>query len=717
MIDLSNITRLLDSNRLKEALTELDFLSSTTQDWSLRDDLEELQTSYNYMLLYMKQGVADPNRKELYRKLLQKAYKLRDRLQRASSIRVDKSYYFETVRSKLKSPGRSFSEILQLLELQSAPAYTDPKELLKQHDSALVELFEKTWILSSWSETDAEELNRFLVSIHLLETDLPLLVSAVTMSILRDFDARKLAFLHKAYNHASIIVSQRALVGIAITAVYHDQRICQDPETLSLMHHLSSHPEFMNELQAVQIQFLLTRETQKIDKKMREEIIPTMKKVAEQRKEHLKFDDVEEFDENNPEWGQFLSDSRIEKQMREIGELQMSGADVFMSSFAQLKHYPFFYVMAHWFFEFDPSLVDLSKISMGSGQRVSFFDLLLHSPVFCNSDKFSFYFTLTGFDVGQQELITQELNMQQEQLTEGQPGLLSGLLNRELKPEELSRQYIHDLYRFFKLWRNRSEELDIFQSPFHLWECECLRMNYSEANYLKEIADYFLKNDYPAEAVAIYDQLTQNDHTDVEYWQKAGFACQKMGEYKRAVQYYLQADLIQSDSLWLNRKLAQCFRKLGDWENALDYYRKVEVFEQDNLSITQQIGHCLVELHSYEEALPYFYKVEYYGKNSINAQRAIGWCSFVLARYDEAVRQFEKVLQFEDKSNYHDWLNAGHAYYAQGNVDRAVSCYGKAQEKCADRELFVNLFYADAKTLLAHNFSEEDVFLLLDELI
>ena len=56
------IRSLLEEKRLKEALMQLESLLWQCPDWDLRNRMEQLQTSYKYMLEYMRQGANDPER-------------------------------------------------------------------------------------------------------------------------------------------------------------------------------------------------------------------------------------------------------------------------------------------------------------------------------------------------------------------------------------------------------------------------------------------------------------------------------------------------------------------------------------------------------------------------------------------------------------------------------------------------------------------------------
>ena len=73
------IIKLLDQYRLKEALSQMTGYATHTSDWQLKNELEALQTSYDLMLQYTSKGMKDPNKVEIYHKMLRTAYELADR--------------------------------------------------------------------------------------------------------------------------------------------------------------------------------------------------------------------------------------------------------------------------------------------------------------------------------------------------------------------------------------------------------------------------------------------------------------------------------------------------------------------------------------------------------------------------------------------------------------------------------------------------------------
>ena len=578
-------------------------------------------------------------------------------------------------------------------------------------------MFLTTWSNNNWTLEEFAQAEDMLRSETLPINDLCLFVSAVTLSLMECFDERKINWLLDGLRHTHPQINQRALVGLVITLHLYPTRITLYPELEARISLFREDPDFSKQVNRVYIQLLRSQETEKIDKKMREEIIPEMMRnprIGNANK--IGFDETEDSDDLNPEWENWIDKSGITDKLREMGELQMEGADVYMSTFSQLKQFPFFRQMSHWFYPFDRQFPDIVTIfGDNEEKRMSLLDIILNSDSFCNSDKYSFCFSLIQMPESQRELMIHQMN-EQSSVSQEQLEQITKMTKSTLKKENISRQYIHDLYRFFKLLSLRSEEKDIFESRFELWKYNSLKKAITQPEELKKLADYFFQKDYMEEAFQLYSILLEENKTNSELWQKAGYSLQKLGNYDKALSYYKQADIIAPDALWTNRHLALCYHKLGMPEQALQYFKKVEIVQPDNLNLSLQIGQCLVALKRYEEALGYFFKVEYLEKNPNNARRAIGWCSFVIGKYEEARKYYDLLLQ-ATKPKMQDWMNAGHLYYTLGNIETAINYYQKAQSMCEDRNMFLTFYLEDKKYLIEKGFSEEDIYILLDELL
>ena len=720
------IRTLLEEKRLKEALMQLESLLWQCPDWDLRTRLEQLQTSYKYMLEYMKQGANDPERWNLYQKLVADTWSIADQSRLLMLDNASSKYYHEVRRTPEPADLAEYGlkKILHILEsfnddLAISGLLSDAKmdEVLQRHENTLKFMFVRTWTNSSWTSEDEEDAKSMLGSELLLPDDLCLFVSAVTLSVMECFDLRKIMWLLDAYRHKDVNVSQRALVGVIFIFYIHRTRLLYYPELIKRVDLMDEIPSFREDVARIYRQMLLCQETEKIDKKMREEIIPEMlKNVSSMKNIRFGFEENdEENDDKNPDWEDAFEQSGLGDKLREMNELQLEGADVYMSTFSSLKSYPFFREVQNWFYPFSKQQSNVLKaLKQVGNEGSSLLDLILQSGFFSNSDKYSLFFTIHQLPKMQQEMMLSQLNEQQvAELAEKSNAETMKKFNA--RPGTASNQYLHDLYRFFKLSVRRNEFRDIFKEKLDLHHVPALdNLLYCEEE-LFPIADFYLSKERWDEAIDIYKELIEIggfEGEGAEYFQKFGYALQKRKRYAEAIEAYLKADTLKPDNIWNNRHLATCYRLNRNYEAALAYYKKVEEATPEASTAVFYIGSCLAELGQYEEALNYFFKLDFIESNCVKAWRGIGWCSFISLKYEQAMKYYEKII--EHKPLAIDYMNAGHVAWVMGNIQKAAVLYGKAITACGTRERFLEMFHKDEEPLLKQGIREEDIPLMLD---
>lgn len=721
------ITHLLDNKNLKEALQAIEQFIFGVPEWELRSSLEEINTSYKYMLQYMQQGIVDPDKNKLYNKLLSTAYYLTDRTRILQLASFSSQFYFDRIRYYKLIPLRSLPELQMELESytedlalsnllgeDSANREMKLTDIRKRHEQAYSELFYRIWLSERWTETDEEEAGNLLNSLLISINDLSLFVSAITMSLMEYFDARKLMLLLDAYQHTSNEINQRALIGIALVVFMYDERLLIYPEITARISLLNESDKFISDMNRIQIQLLRSRETKKIDKKMREEIIPEMIKNANLTSRKLDIDDTDEenfSEDQNPDWEDWMERSGMNDKLKEMSELQMEGADVYMSTFSQLKTYPFFHDMANWFYPFDTQhSAIVQAFSTNTKKRNFLLDSMLQSGFFCNSDKYSFALTIVQIPQAQREMMAQQFESQNDALNEIKSQ--EKLLAYSQKAETISNQYIQDLYRFFKIHPRRHEFRDIFEESLNLQACKTFKETFNNTQSMLTLAGYLFSKDYMLEALMLYQDIIDKGEGNTEIYQKIGYCHQRNRNYDKAIEAYLQADLRQADNLWTNRHLATCYRQLKQYDKALTYYKKVEEVQPENLNILLQIGLCLVEIKQCDEALAYFFKVEYLDNKSTKAQRAIAWCSFITGKYAQSLKYYTKALG--QKPQMQDYLNMGHVLWVTGEINKAVESYVKALSTSKNPETFINQFYKDKEALIDAGIDEQEIPLMID---
>lgn len=129
------------------------------------------------------------------------------------------------------------------------------------------------------------------------------------------------------------------------------------------------------------------------------------------------------------------------------------------------------------------------------------------------------------------------------------------------RPDVISNQYVHDLYRFFKLSQRRHEFRDIFKE-----DCPAPYPGTQRYSVQTRAADYHrrfpLPQRTPGKALELYKELIALNHANARHFQKAGYCLQKEKRYKEAIDAYLKADVLKPDHVWTIRHLATCYRQI-----------------------------------------------------------------------------------------------------------------------------------------------------------
>lgn len=723
--DYKHIVDVLCNKRLKDGIVALKVFLSKANNWELQNALEQVDESYAYMLGYMRQDIVDPKRKDLQFKLLRDTLAIAD--QGLYAILMMNDYggsYINAMHSvRMSDPSQILRKILIELEsiadgiaitglLETQENETKLKEFRKRHEDLQGVLFKTIWGSPNWSVEEESVAKQLLESSLVPVNDACLIVSAITMSLLECFDVRKVTFLFDAYNHTHNKVSQRALVGLALAFQVHQARMPFYPKITSRLDLLAENDKFAWDLNRVQIQLLRSKETERITKRMQEEIIPEMLKNVNSLNMRINPDDHEdETNDIDPDWMQNIENSDLADKLREMTELQMEGADVYMGTFASLKTFPFFREIQNWFYPFSKQhSAVVSELENGTtGSR--FLDAIFESPFFCDSDKYSFSQILSQIPKAQREFMVRQMLEQSSEMLMEDDKIKPGKSVND-RPEIISNQYIQDLYRFFKLYNRRYEFHDIFKDDIRLNLYPVLKDVMYKVELLKPVVQFYFNNHHYGEAIEIYRTLILLEGESAEIYQKIGYCHQKQQAYQEAIRSFLKADVLKPDTIWTDRHLATCYRMLKLYAKAIRYYQKVEKIQPENKSLLFNTGSCFVELGQYDEALRYFFKLDFIEPDNLRTWRAIAWCSFMQKRLDQAMKYYTKILT--EKGLAPDYLNAGHVSLCMGNLKEALERYQESRNLSGSATLFLDIFNKDKEYLMANGIDEYDIALLYD---
>lgn len=707
----NNIIQSIEQHRLKSAFDLIVDLLSQVQNWQLQEQLGSLKSTYVSMLYYLSENIKDPESEKIYQILLRSLYQIVDiALWQIKSANNDSLFYKQRRNSNF-STTKTSDELINTLKIISknklSSSHENIKKKILEKENLNCEIFQKIWIDDYWT---TEEKNKWAKIIKYSNENILscLIVSALTLNLLETFDEKKAILLLEITQNEHAEISERALVGVILFLRKYNNRIHLYAEIVEHLNCLAENSKFIRKICYILIQFISSKETEKITRKITEELIPEIiQKTGMKIGNKLKISNTlneTEISDKNPEWHNLVDELSIEEKLQEISEWQIEGADVMHSSFIHLKNYSFFKEISNWFIPFTTPIEALDDQEL-----MQLVNVLKTSTFLCNSDKYSFYFSVSQMPENARKIMIKQFSVEASAMAIKE----KDFFDSSQIISYFTRQYIQDLYRFYKLHPERQGFEDIFEIQPEFYKVSFIYKLIGDENNLSIIGEYYFNKNYFEIAVDIYDKLLQsNPNKDILY-QKKGYCLQMMGQFCASLNAYQKADLLNANYFWTIKKIAYLYRVLKNYKEALYYYKKAEQLNPKNLSIQLNMGHCYLEIGEFEKALKYYFKVEYLAENKEKVWNPIAWCSLLTGRYQQAMNFFNKIIK--NNPTAMDYFNAGHVQLAIKNLKEAIYFYKLAIEKeNYSYEEFVKIFSKDVSYFIKAGIKIKNIHFIID---
>lgn len=727
------ICKLISEKKVKQSLDILQDMISISSLGDLRDEYNNIVMTYRNMLSYTIEGINDPERTKVYFKLVQSILQLADRLRQDILSRYSGWNTYWVIQQMLKEQkltGKTLVETVDDLMFKSDldewlglsnELNPDPEsELSLMHKQLIRKIFNHLWLTDYYGEAENSLLEIIKNSGKFRWFESSIFVSAITLSALRTFQSDKILHLAGFYQAGQEQVMERALSGMILNLHYYNDRILLYPEVTSRIKAMSKGSRFREHCRIIVLQTIRSRETENLSKKLHDEILPKVAKLKPRIEEKLDLDNIlpkDEYGEKNPDWSEMFSDSEeIFRTMEELTRLQMEGADVYMSAFANLKHFDFFKDFQNWFVPFYPDHEIVNEIFrddiLGPGTN-ELAEALYKTPFICNSDKYSLILNLKYLPSSQKSMMLKVFRMELDGLQQLEDDETPSDPHRSFRTNVT--QYLQDIYRFFKLSPYRKEFEDLFSGRLDIYNSEFFRMTCDASEAEAGLADYFFSKNYYSDALDLFLRLAKDKSDDSQLFEKIAFCYQQEEMYEEALRYYQRAELIER-KVWTLKKIGLCLRRLDRKEEALDYYLQAGMANPEDMHTAIMTGHCYLDLRDFETALKYYFRVEYTDPGNLRILRPIAFCYFALGRFADSEKYYERLSS--GKLNAHDYINKGHLALSMGRKKDAVDLYRLGINSGEiSREEFMTIFEEDQSLLLSLGVNQEDLPILLDYLL
>ncbi len=677
----NKINSLLNARRLHESFSLLGPEIASQSDPALLDLLKRQEDTYKYMLHYLVEGFADEGRERMLSEIVATLFFINDSLLRNKTIIDSPDIYSSTLRFERIRKVSLASRLSDYRKAESmailAKEAGGQNQIRKDADDKLLALFSYIWTMFGSSSDDYKSLSEAVK-----DPDLPFqfksqVISALMLGCLRFFDRKAMECLLDIYDSdPGPKLSARVIVALVFIMQAHPKRIENDSVLYARISLWEDSIIIYRQLREVVMSIIRSHDTERISNKMQNEVFPELMKLRPEILNKLKNvsenSDLEMLD-INPEWEELLNKNGLGDKLKELTEMQMEGGDIMMMAFSNLKSFPFFNSVANWFLPFFSEHNEIAYPTLESAGM--FNEILDMEGVMCDSDKFSFAFSLNSMPESQRKMVAERMGSQMAQFKEA-------MADRKLKssvPEfdnEVTR-YVRDIYRFFKLFRKKEDFTDPFEKPFDFSSVPVIKNILSDSEILNLVGEFYFKRGYYGEALPLLSKLADDNREDSLLWEKIGYCYNASGNLEEAMKWYKRAELVHPDSKWLLKKIALCSRMLNKFDQAAQYYAKALESDPDNYHLLMSAGHCMLESGNSIGAVANYYHADYVKPGKTSTWRAIAWGELLSGDAKKSLEYYSRILE-KDDSNAMDHLNSGHANYVLGNLKEAAECYKRS---------------------------------------
>lgn len=673
----SAINNLMDK-RLDVAIELLEQLYVQRPTLIGHSELEAVKNDYQLMVDYMERGFTDDKRASLYLSLLQRLYRVAADLEiswrcKNVIVYVDAfriSDHLNTSHDFIRSVLESFvSDVAMLSLLPEAERTEKAKDLYDRHQVFVNRLFNTLWTSCQWSDDDCAFYTGLMLSPMVDVVDQQLLVSAVTLGAMNQFDINKFKALTTVYQQSTDErVRQRALVGWVLS-VFEGMDIF--PEQDEIIRKLCENKDTIRELYTLQIQFFYSQDTEKDNEKLQRDIMPYLVEGSNITIGRLGIVEKEEDSLENI-LNQDAEDKRMEQmeeKVRKMMEMQKQGSDIYFGGFRQMKRFPFFNDLANWFTPFYIDHPALRTTIERIGQP-NILETITNQGNFCESDKYSLAFAM--------ESIINQIpgNIKEMMGSEGAFAPMGTTLDKS-NPTYICRAYIQDLYRFFRLYRSSNELINPFidnhkssfvADTFFFVYKSFIGTGLDE--YKMRLALYLYKHKNMDKLV----ELMSTFHVeDTNYNILMGYINLYFGKPDVAYQIFNMVLQEDTENQWALKGMARAAMDCEDYDTAEHTYSQLLRLEPDNINYAVKRCVTLLKTERYAEAREELFRLDYQYPDNMNVKRVFAWTMLLDKSLDKASQLYDRILS--DAPMAEDYLNSGYCWWAKGNIGQAKNSF------------------------------------------
>ncbi len=711
--ELAKIGSAIVAGSLDEALGMLREAATRENSNELLQTIDSMAATYSYMKLFMLNPTEDACRGEIYGNLRMRAYEtlamlrslvfIRENATLAGAYRYSKAHNID-----LEDANDKLERLAQDLAISALSATDDCKtrELQQQLFDLRQSVF-NTYILPyPLSQTKVHALEKMLLSAYADPTNGRIVISALLLAQYFVFDISRFKLLADVYyNSTNDELRQYALVALVLGRPGSKSCEMYHKDIDDIFQRLTEVPNMKEDLVELQMQLLLCLDTEKTGKTIENEIMPTLKESAKsinsQKTDKEMLDELLRPDTDDQRM------EKVEKSVERIREMQKSGADIFFGGFAQAKRFSFFYTLVNWFMPFYAEHPQIASLNMGNVSKEAI-GTLINSQPFCNSDKYSFLLAFSAVSSHLPKEVMEVMARGETIASEMKSKLPEG-------PSFTRLMYLQDLYRFHKLFSNKTDFHDPFASDmsvtFFNWDKMVGLM--ADTGYPLKIARQLLHRNCFSALDILLDKY--KNELDVSWLKTKALSEYKQNHYRSSLYWFERAQMIEPDNLLLLKRMAEAAYRADDFAKAAKLYDDYISGTTDTDNTDEEnyrLAICYMNIDKADKAREILFRLYFNHEDDSRYKASLARIHMMNADYEKAIAMYGNIA--DRMLGINDQVLKATAYWMEGEKRQALAEYRKCKDHSQLSQSDLYSLLQNERTQCRFALCDTDMHILVD---
>ncbi|MDE7155333.1 MAG: hypothetical protein K2N79_03500, partial [Muribaculaceae bacterium] len=282
------------NHRLKSAINIVKQLGEKFPTKDYVRQANSIHDDYNRLLDHFETGGTDPGRVKSYESFVNRTLQLLDVVTRRIEMVDNPSQFYNVYRFEATRPDDTVAALIEqylnmsdemsifnFLTSDELSEQTPYGEKLKKREALERRIFNRIWVTFPLVSDNYDAVAKLLTSDEAGYAVKHLVVSALLLSLFKFYDENKLALLFDVYNRYAGD-DKSALGPVSLTAILlimfqYPERPMSDALTLRLGQ-ASEQPAWVGDLRNSYAEIVRTRDTERINRKMTDDVIPELLK-------------------------------------------------------------------------------------------------------------------------------------------------------------------------------------------------------------------------------------------------------------------------------------------------------------------------------------------------------------------------------------------------------------------------------------------------------